>query len=85
MSPPATDVTQALVRAHLRPVVFAIFAELRGVEELIAERGLSVAHTSVWRWTQTYSPEVLRRLRNQVNRKSSTWHTDETFVRVAGR
>ena len=58
---------------------------LRDVEELIAERGLSVAHTSIWRWTQTYGPEVLRRLRGQVKRKSSTWHIDETFVRVAGR
>jgi transposase, IS6 family len=58
---------------------------LRDVEELIAERGLSVAHTSIWRWTQTYGPEVLRRLQGQVKRKSSTWHMDETFVRVAGR
>lgn len=58
---------------------------LRDVQELIAERGLSVAHTSIWRWTQTYGPEVLRRLRGQVKRKSSTWHIDETFVRVAGR
>src|SRR5215471_20836437 len=57
----------------------------RDVKELIAERGLSVAHTSIWRWVQTYGPEVLRRLRGQVKRKSSTWHIDETFVRVAGR
>jgi transposase-like protein len=57
----------------------------RDVKELIAERGLSVAHTSIWRWVQTYGPEVLRRLRGQVKRKSSSWHMDETFVRVAGQ
>jgi transposase-like protein len=35
---------------------------LRDVSELIGERGLSVAHTSIWRWTQVYGPEVYRRL-----------------------
>ena len=58
---------------------------LRDLEELMAERGLSVDHTSVWRWTQTYGPEVYRRLCGAVRRKSSTWHMDETFVRIAGR
>src|SRR5215470_9308272 len=57
---------------------------LRDVKELMAERGLSVPHTSVWRWTQA-CPEVYRRLHGEVKRKSSTWHMDETFVRVAGR
>ena len=30
-------------------------------------------------------PEVLRRLGGGVKRKSSTWHIDETFVRIAGK
>ena len=51
----------------------------------MAERGLSVDHISVWRWTQAYGPEVYRRLKGEVKPKSSTWHIDETFVRVAGR
>jgi subtilisin family serine protease len=50
----------------------------------MAERGLSVDHTTIWRWTQTYGAEVYRRLRGEVKRKSSTWHMDETFVRIAG-
>ena len=58
---------------------------LRDLEELMAERGLSVDHTTIWRWTQAYGPEVYRRLRGEVKRKSSTWHMDETFVRIAGK
>ena len=50
----------------------------------MAERGLSIDHTTVWRWTQAYAPEV-RRLRGQVKPKGSTWYMDETFVRIAGR
>ena len=51
----------------------------------MGERGLAVDHTTIWRWIQRYGPEVHRRLRGQVKRKSSTWHMDETFVRNAGR
>ena len=50
----------------------------------MAERGLSVDHT-IWRWAQTYAPEVYRRLQGEAKRKSSSWHMDETFVRIAGK
>jgi len=58
---------------------------LRDLEELMAERGLAVDHTTIWRWIQRYGPEVHRRLRGQLKLKSATWHMDETFVRIAGR
>src|ERR1051326_4969200 len=58
---------------------------LRALEELMAERGLIVDHTSIWRWVQAYGPEVNRRLYGVVKPKSSTWHMDETFVRIAGK
>jgi transposase, IS6 family len=51
----------------------------------MAERGLSVDHTTVWRWTQRYASEVECRLRGQLKPKGSTWHIDETFVRISGR
>ncbi|PYT30585.1 MAG: IS6 family transposase, partial [Acidobacteria bacterium] len=76
----AADIIVTCVRWYLR---FSL--SLRDVEELMAERGLSVDHTTIWRWTQTYAPEVQRRLRGQVKRKGSTWHMDKTFVRIAGR
>lgn len=38
---------------------------LRDVEELILERGISVDHTTIWRWTQRYGPEVYRALRGR--------------------
>jgi IS6 family transposase len=58
---------------------------LRNVEELMAERGLEVDHTTVWRWCQKYGPVVYRRLRGKVKYKTTTWHMDETYVRVGGR
>ena len=38
----------------------------RDVEELLAERGLSVDHVTVWRWVQRYAPELERRLRRHL-------------------
>ena len=68
------------VRFYLR---FSL--SLRDVKELMAERGLAMDHTTIWRWVQAYGPEVYRRLQGAVKRKSSTWHMDETFVRIGGR
>ena len=64
---------------------FRFSLSLRDLQELMAERGLSVHHTTIWRWTQAYGPEAYSQLRGKVKRKSSTWHVDETFVRIAGR
>jgi transposase-like protein len=52
---------------------------LRDLKELTAERGLSVDHTTIWRWAQTYGPEFCRRLHGEVKPNSSSWHTDETL------
>ena len=76
----AAEIIVTCVRWYLR---FSL--SLRDMEELMAERGLSVDHTTIWRWTQTYAPEVQRRLQGQIKPKRSTWHMDETFVRIAGR
>src|SRR4029077_2010380 len=38
----------------------------RDVEELLAERGLSVDHVTVWRWVQRYAPELEWRLRRHL-------------------
>jgi transposase, IS6 family len=74
------EVIVTCVRWYLR---FCL--SLRDLEELMAERGLAVDHTTIWRWTQAYGPEVYKRLHGQVKRKSCTWHMDETFVRIAGK
>src|SRR5215472_17292854 len=76
----AAEIIVTCVRWYLR---FTL--SLRDIEELMAERGLCVDHTTIWRWTRTYAPEVQRRLHGQLKPKGSTWHIDETFVKIAGR
>jgi transposase-like protein len=57
----------------------------RDVEELLAERGLSVDHVTVWRWVQRYAPELDRRLRKRLKTANDSWRVDETYVRVKGK
>jgi|SRR5208337_4846078 len=38
----------------------------RDVEELLAERGFWVDHVTVWRWVQSYAPELERVLRRRL-------------------
>ena len=57
----------------------------RDVEELLAERGLSVDHVTVWRWVQRYAPELERRLRRHLKPTNDSWRVDETYVRVKGQ
>ena len=58
---------------------------LRDVEELLAERGLAVDHTTIWRWVQRYGPELKQRLRPQLKPTNKSWRVDETYIRVQGR
>src|SRR4051794_33161592 len=57
----------------------------RDVEELLAERGISVAYESVRRWVLKFGPDFARNLRRLRPRPTSTWHLDEMVVSIQGR
>ena len=76
----ADEIIVLCVRWYLR---FSL--SYRDLEELMTERGLSVDHTTVWRWVQRYAPELTRRVRRELKRTGTSWRVDETYVRVAGR
>src|SRR5918996_6551106 len=58
---------------------------LRNVEDLLAERGLTVSYETIRVWVARFGPLIARRLRRQRDRPSDTWHLDEMFVRICGR
>jgi transposase-like protein len=57
----------------------------RELEEMMGERGVAVDHTTVYRWTQRYAPELEKRSAWYRSRLSFSWRVDETYVRVKGR
>jgi putative transposase len=58
---------------------------LRDLEEMMAERGISVDHATVGRWVVRYSPELLERFNRRKRAVTGKWHIDETYIKVRGR
>ena len=53
---------------------------------MLAERGISVDHTTIYRWVQCYAPEMEKRLRWFWRRGfDPSWRPDETYVKVRGK
>ncbi len=57
----------------------------RNLEELMAERNLTVDHVTIWRWVQRYAPELNRRCRSELRMTNRSWRVDETYLRIAGK
>ena len=51
----------------------------RDLEEIMAERNLSVDHVTIWRWVQRYAPLLNRRIRRELRHPNRSWRVDETY------
>jgi putative transposase len=58
---------------------------LRAVEELLAERGITVSYETIRTWVARFGPPIARRLRAQRGQSNGRWHLDEMFVSIGGR
>ena len=56
----------------------------RNLEEMMQDRGLTVDHTTVYRWVQTYAPELDKRCRPHLRPTNDSWRVDETYIEVKG-
>jgi transposase-like protein len=56
----------------------------RDLVEMMTERGLSIAHTTIMRWVHHYSPEFERRWNRFAQPAGTSWRVDETYVKVRG-
>ena len=54
----------------------------RDLEEMISERGLTVDHTTVFRWIQRYAPEINKRIRPFLKMSGTSYRVDETYIKV---
>src|ERR1043165_4189745 len=55
------------------------------VAELLAERGVEVDPSCVWRWVQAYAPELNKRCRPHLKTTNKSYRVDETYVKVKGK
>ena len=55
------------------------------VSEILAERGVEVDASCIWRWVQTYAPELNRRCRPHLKPTNKSYRIDETYIKVKGK
>jgi IS6 family transposase len=71
------DILLLCVRWYLRYSL-----SYRDLEEIMLERGLSVDHTTIYRWVQRYAPELEKRCRPHLKACNDSWRVDETSIKV---
>ena len=58
----------------------------RDIEELAAERGLKVDHSTINRWVIRYAPQLEEAFRKRRKRPVGvSWRMDETYIKVKGK
>ena len=57
----------------------------RDVEELIAERGIVVDHSTINRWLVKYAPLLVEQAKNHKRKVGISWRLDGTYIKVRGQ
>jgi transposase-like protein len=56
----------------------------RDLVAIMAERNIGVTHTTILRWVQRYVPEFEKRWRRYARPVGTSWHIDETYIKIKG-
>jgi transposase-like protein len=57
----------------------------RDLVEMMAERGVDLAHTTIMRWIQRFVPEFEKRWNRFAYKAGRSWRVDQTYVKIKGR
>jgi transposase-like protein len=71
------DIILLCVRWYLRYSL-----SYRDLEEIMQEQGLSVDHTTIYRWVQRYASELEKRCRSYLKACNDSWKVDETYIKI---
>ncbi|MGJ0630343.1 IS6 family transposase [Xenorhabdus bovienii] len=74
------DIIAPCVRWYL-----AYALSLRNLEEMRAERGIHVDHSTLSRWVHRLTPLIVRRYRRKMPDVGHRWRMDETDIKIKGQ
>ncbi len=57
----------------------------RDLKEMMQERGLSVDHTTIYRWVKRYAPELDKRCHPHLKPTNDSYHVDATYIKIKGQ
>lgn len=64
---------------------FRFTLSFRDVEDLLAERGITVSYETVRRWMNHFGPMIAAELRKRRPKPYTTWHRDEVYLKTSSR
>ncbi len=74
----------AEIIAHAVWRYFRFALSYRDVEELLAERGVTVTYETVRQWSRKFGQAYANGLRRRRPRPGDKWHLDEVFIQIHG-
>ncbi len=86
--------TTSLYRKHRFPpeiIAHAVWLyrrfslSFREVEEMLAERGVTVTYEAVRQWCLKFGATFAKKLRHRRGRPGDTWYLDEMFITMGGK
>ena len=57
----------------------------RDLVQMMAERGITLSHTTILRWVQQYVPEFEKRWSRYARPVGDSWRVDETYLKIKGQ
>lgn len=60
------------------------FKRLHNLENMMAERGIAVDHSTLHRWVIRMVPLLNKAFRRHKRSVGSRWHMDETYIKIKG-
>ena len=57
----------------------------RDLVEMMKDRGLHIAHTTIMRWVHEFGPELDKRIRPYLKPTNDSFRVDETYIKVKGQ
>ena len=57
----------------------------RNIEEIMAERGIKIDHSTLNRWVVHYAPKLEKAFHKKKKRPGDRWIMDETYLKVRGQ
>jgi transposase-like protein len=57
----------------------------RDLVQMMAERGITLTHTTILRWVQRYVTEFDKRWSWYARRVGDSWRVDETYLKIKGQ
>ena len=56
----------------------------RQIEEMMAERGIKIDHSTINRWVLIYAPQLEKAFHKKKKQPGNSWRIDETYIKVKG-